>query len=411
MRHVMVGAVLLAALAGLASPAAPTAAQTNYSLLKITTSPAEDTHPTWTPDGLSLIFETNRDGAWGLYRIDLPTRTLTPLTPQDGWNRRMPEVSHDGHWIVFCRLGDNNMGNLYKMPLDGGDEIEVTPYLPYLQQARPTWSLDDQTIYYSFYSTLFNDFDIYSVPASGGPGTPHYATSVRETFPVVMKDGLHLAFAHQFTPGVYNAGMSALDDPYNVQQLTFNAENTTITDFNADAKRILYVARVDWGRLELFERNIVTGVDRRMTEEPTPGLNPETHYAVYSPTSDRIAFSSRRETGENNIWLLDYLSVTGVPDGGVGAAALNLTARPNPMLTTTTVSVDLTAPSQVGVRIFDLRGALVRTLLAESALDAGPRAWNWDGRDDAGRPLSAGSYFVRVAADDRIETRKIQLIR
>ena len=44
------------------------------------------------------------------------------------------------------------------------------------------------------------------------------------------------------------------------------------------------------------------------------------------------------------------------------------------------------------------------------AYDAGAHAIPWDGRDDGGRRVPAGVYFVRFAADGMVETGKALLL-
>lgn len=54
--------LLLAALPGVVR------AEETFEFVQVTKSVAEDLHPAWTPDGLAIVFETNRDGWWRLYR-------------------------------------------------------------------------------------------------------------------------------------------------------------------------------------------------------------------------------------------------------------------------------------------------------------------------------------------------------
>jgi pimeloyl-ACP methyl ester carboxylesterase len=85
-------------------------------------------------------------------------------------------------------------------------------------------------------------------------------------------------------------------------------------------------------------------------------------------------------------------------------------AYPNPFNATTTVVFELAGQQDVSVQIFDLRGRLVRTL-EEGTLGDGRHEKIWDGRDDAGRTLASGAYFVRVRAGDRSEFSKILLLK
>ena len=62
------------------------------------------------------------------------------------------------------------------------------------------------------------------------------------------------------------------------------------------------------------------------------------------------------------------------------------------------------------LRIYDVRGALVRTLFDEPR-DAGPGVATWDGRNDAGSTVASGVYLYRLAANGEFRTRKMVLLK
>lgn len=78
-----------------------------------------------------------------------------------------------------------------------------------------------------------------------------------------------------------------------------------------------------------------------------------------------------------------------------------LYAAPNPFRTRTAISLQLTADSPAGVTIFDCSGRPVRSF---SSLLSPHSSLAWDGKDDCGRALPAGTYFIeaRTANDRRI---------
>jgi hypothetical protein len=65
---------------------------------------------------------------------------------------------------------------------------------------------------------------------------------------------------------------------------------------------------------------------------------------------------------------------------------------------------------QTTLKIFDLSGRLVRTLVNET-LKPGHYKVDWDGRDDSGNSISAGIYFYHLQTKDYSETRKMILIK
>ncbi len=60
--------------------------------------------------------------------------------------------------------------------------------------------------------------------------------------------------------------------------------------------------------------------------------------------------------------------------------------------------------------IYGVRGKKVRTLVS-GFRGAGEHAVVWDGRDDAGRAVSSGVYFLSVSAGNCRRVGKLLLIR
>ncbi len=86
-------------------------------------------------------------------------------------------------------------------------------------------------------------------------------------------------------------------------------------------------------------------------------------------------------------------------------------ATPNPFNPTTTLSFDLPSEETVTLRVFDLQGRLIRTLINHEARIAGRSAAQWDGRDDTGRQVASGTYFYRVEADGHTATGRVTMVR
>lgn len=92
------------------------------------------------------------------------------------------------------------------------------------------------------------------------------------------------------------------------------------------------------------------------------------------------------------------------------AAPLALDAEPNPFATATTIRFELPQRDAIALRVYDVRGALVRTL-ADQEFAAGPHALAWDGRSAGGAPAAPGVYFVRLSRPGAEATRRIALVR
>src|SRR6267154_3597576 len=99
---------------------------------------------------------------------------------------------------------------------------------------------------------------------------------------------------------------------------------------------------------------------------------------------------------------------------------LVVSVAPNPISERTDVSVfDASAglhPGRIEIGIFDVQGRLVRRLRAGSGgASAGATAsllrLTWDGREDRGRRLGSGRYWLRARAGARETTRAVLILR
>jgi len=80
---------------------------------------------------------------------------------------------------------------------------------------------------------------------------------------------------------------------------------------------------------------------------------------------------------------------------GGGTASILLGApHPNPSRGTVTIDIAVPGSSRVGIAVHDVQGRHVRSLVAGPT--PGGQRVSWDGRDQFGRPVPAGVYFLRV---------------
>jgi aminopeptidase N len=108
-------------------------------------------------------------------------------------------------------------------------------------------------------------------------------------------------------------------------------------------------------------------------------------------------------------WILcDHSNVT----SGLVTPAMPFLSQnwPNPFNPSTTILFGLDSEGFVQLRIYDARGALVRTLV-DQRLGEGAHEAVWNGSDSEGRPVSSGVYFCRMTAGEQAFTRKMILLR
>ena len=91
-----------------------------------------------------------------------------------------------------------------------------------------------------------------------------------------------------------------------------------------------------------------------------------------------------------------------------GARELALRTSPNPFASSGVLEFDLPAASHVVLEIFDAGGRRVRGLV-DRDYASGANRISWDGRNDEGHAVAAGTYFARIAAGDRQLVRRLTL--
>ncbi len=110
------------------------------------------------------------------------------------------------------------------------------------------------------------------------------------------------------------------------------------------------------------------------------------------------------------ITFLVWTTGTGIPDDEDVAEVALAPPTPNPSDSSIGLTFALPKAGFAELSIFDVSGRLVAVVFSGEA-DAGRTLAVWDGRDRAGKPVSSGVYFARLAAAGEQRARKVVLIR
>ena len=84
---------------------------------------------------------------------------------------------------------------------------------------------------------------------------------------------------------------------------------------------------------------------------------------------------------------------------------------PNPFNPSTTFSFTLPLDKRVTVRIYDVAGRLVRTLVNDEFYTEGTHNVTWDGLSDGGRPAASGNYFYTLEWGQFRHARQMVLVK
>jgi hypothetical protein len=86
-------------------------------------------------------------------------------------------------------------------------------------------------------------------------------------------------------------------------------------------------------------------------------------------------------------------------------------AVPNPFNPATVLRFDLVTAGPTSLRVYDLSGRLVCTLVRGRMMSAGTHDVVWKGRNDAGAPVAAGTYVVRMETGGIVRSRSLTLVK
>jgi hypothetical protein len=84
---------------------------------------------------------------------------------------------------------------------------------------------------------------------------------------------------------------------------------------------------------------------------------------------------------------------------------------PNPFASSTSIAYSVATSGRVTLRVFDVKGRRVRTLVDGRVLGGRESVLRWDGKDDAGRGVASGVYFCALTSGPVTETKRVVLLR
>jgi hypothetical protein len=132
--------------------------------------------------------------------------------------------------------------------------------------------------------------------------------------------------------------------------------------------------------------------------------NAEATYINYVGEFDSVAFPQA--------YIDVILSTTGVEENvdERKAEEVSLKVNPNPFFFFPTIQYSLPKDTPVTLEIFNLAGVQIRTLVDELK-PAGTYVVDWDTKDNSGKKMSSGVFFLRLKTGTLTSTHKMVLLR
>ena len=160
-------------------------------LKQLTTDPATDFDPTWSPDGTRIAFLSQRDGNDEIYIMNSDGTCQINLTndPADDWS---PAWSLDGTKLAFAHFFDgNSFSDIAVINANGSGLQRLTAS----HGEYPAWSPDGTRI--AFASARHGNYEIYVMNADGTAQTRLTDDSAYDMSPAWSPDGTRIAFDTQ----------------------------------------------------------------------------------------------------------------------------------------------------------------------------------------------------------------------
>ncbi len=126
--------------------------------IQLTTHPADDRAPTWSPDGRRLAFASERSGEWDIYLLDVaaalhaPGESAVDHLVNTGRRDVLPAWSPRGDWIAFVGAEGEAPRRIHLVRPDGSDLqtlVSDANGAGALADVQLSWSSDGQVLLYN----------------------------------------------------------------------------------------------------------------------------------------------------------------------------------------------------------------------------------------------------------------------
>jgi uncharacterized delta-60 repeat protein len=244
------------------------------AVTRLTTNPAADTNPVWSPNHKRIAFTSTRDGNPELYAMNADGTAVTRLT-HSSTNDATPAWSPDGTKIAFAN-GVGSRWDIYVVNADGTSKAPTQLTSNPAIDATPAWGPGGKI---AFSSTRAGNPEIYLMSAAGEACKPGCTAATRlttnsaiDTSPAWL--GTKIAFA------------STRDDP-NAEIYVMNADGTAVTRLTTnpasdatpagspDGQRIAFASTRDDPNAEIYVMNADGTAVTRLTTNPASDTFPD----------------------------------------------------------------------------------------------------------------------------------------
>src|SRR5215204_1941355 len=271
------------------------------AISEIVTNPSFESDASFSPDGKSMVFVSDRDGNAEIYSRDLDGTAIRRLTNHPAHDE-FPTFSPDGTQIVFNSNREDENFDIYLMNADGTGVRRLTNWKSE-EEIRPgCWSADGTQIVFT--SSKDGKSNVYVMEVE--PFFPSLVLSDDAgnfSSPTYSPDGNSMMYVSEADDKSGELHVVDLKSKYD--RVLLKAESAEMFPrFSPDGRSIVFQNRID-GNAEICLISVEAGDIRNLTANPARDVNPS-----WSPDSSKIVFASNRE-GNYDVFSLWTMNVDG----------------------------------------------------------------------------------------------------
>lgn len=135
--------------------------------VRLTNDPGSDGNAAWALNGTFIVFQSNRDGDNEIYRLDFATGEVTQIT-HNAIDDRNPAVSHDSRQMAWLQVNSFGVYNLWLMDLATGQAQQLTDTGADI--GGHAFAPDNSFL--AYHSHADSDYDIFAVDIKTGAIKP-----------------------------------------------------------------------------------------------------------------------------------------------------------------------------------------------------------------------------------------------
>lgn len=285
-----------------------------YAIQQVTSSPANEAFPVFSPDGNKIIYQTDENGNWDIAQIDLGTNASKMLveTPAD---EELPFMSPDGKKLLYTSNADDRrpiddkfkVREIYVKDLASGIEDNLTESIA--DDWLPRYSHNGQYITFvsersDLRSVPYTEkhSDIYRMDSDGDFHLQLTHDDANDGGACFNSADDHI-FYHSNKNGSYDIFVMKADGTLPMTLIGIPESNEVNPFASPDSQYIAFFSD-QGGTYDIYRARVDGSEMERLTMSPAQNTNP-----AFSPDGKFIAYQSD-QNGNYDIFILNLQSTS-----------------------------------------------------------------------------------------------------